>query len=100
KKTYSSRDSPLVTHANTNLPICSLNIGERTGPVVFCNLWPYVKEVFNCYDYKLEVKADVSCSIRVFEISSARAAKIYSKRWINREWEQQSTVRSYFMTFV
>ncbi|OCK72658.1 hypothetical protein K432DRAFT_316003, partial [Lepidopterella palustris CBS 459.81] len=44
-----------VTHANTNLPICSLNIGERTGPVVFCNLWPYVKGRGKYADYKVRV---------------------------------------------
>ena len=40
KKNNSSRDSQLVTHVNTNLPVYSLSTGERTGSSVFCNLWP------------------------------------------------------------
>jgi hypothetical protein len=43
-KTYSSRDSLLVTHVTTNLPVRSLNRAERTGRLVFFDLWPYVEE--------------------------------------------------------
>jgi hypothetical protein len=42
KKTYNSRDSPMVTHSNTNLPVRSLCTGERTGPAAFSDLWSYV----------------------------------------------------------
>ena len=37
--TYNSRDSLLVTHATTGRPIHGLNIGERTGTVIFHDLW-------------------------------------------------------------
>ena len=43
-KTYNRRDSLLVTHATTSRPIHGLNIGERTGTVVFHDLWSYVTE--------------------------------------------------------
>jgi hypothetical protein len=42
-KTYNSRYSLVVTHPTTNLPIYSLNMGERTGSLVLCSLWSYVK---------------------------------------------------------
>lgn len=45
-KTYSRQDSPMVTHLTTNYPICSLNMAERTGCLVFYNLWPYVRRTF------------------------------------------------------
>ena len=41
-KTYDSRYSLVVTHPTTNLPICSLNMGERTGSLVLYSLWSYV----------------------------------------------------------
>ncbi|OCK76078.1 hypothetical protein K432DRAFT_262093, partial [Lepidopterella palustris CBS 459.81] len=41
-KTYNTWDSPLVTHANTSQALLDLNIGERTGPVVFLEEWSYV----------------------------------------------------------
>ncbi|RPA75204.1 hypothetical protein BJ508DRAFT_23526 [Ascobolus immersus RN42] len=41
-KTYSTRDSCVVTHRSTNLAIRSLTKGERTGSRIFFNLWPYV----------------------------------------------------------
>jgi hypothetical protein len=44
-KTYNSRYSLMVTHSTTNLPICSLCKGERTGSPVLCNLWSYVKDI-------------------------------------------------------
>ena len=34
----------MVTHPTTNLPIYSLYMGERTGSLVFCSLWSYVKQ--------------------------------------------------------
>ena len=42
KKTYNSRDSLVVTHPTTNLPISSLCMAERTGCPVFLSLWSYV----------------------------------------------------------
>ncbi len=42
KKTYNSRYSPIVTDLTTELPIYSLNMGERTGSLVLCSLWSYV----------------------------------------------------------
>ena len=41
-KTYSTKDSRVVTHRSTNLAIRSLTMGERTGSRIFFNLWPYV----------------------------------------------------------
>ncbi|RPA86061.1 hypothetical protein BJ508DRAFT_349663 [Ascobolus immersus RN42] len=42
QKTYSTKDSRMVTHRGTNLAIRSLTMGERTGSRIFFNLWPYV----------------------------------------------------------
>ena len=44
-KTYSRRDSLVVTDPTTSLPINSLCMAERTGCPVVCCLWPYVKEI-------------------------------------------------------
>jgi hypothetical protein len=44
-KTYSSRDSPVVTHLTTNPPVCRLSSVDRTGNAALYNLWPYVKVV-------------------------------------------------------
>ena len=44
-KTYSSRDSHVVTHRSTNLPFNCLCMAERTGCPVFSWLWPYVQEI-------------------------------------------------------
>ncbi|RPA70985.1 hypothetical protein BJ508DRAFT_218616, partial [Ascobolus immersus RN42] len=44
-KTYSTKDSRVVTHRSTNLAIRSLTMGERTGSRIFFNLWPYVPTV-------------------------------------------------------
>ncbi len=44
-KTYNSRYSPIVTDLTTNLPIYSLDMGERTGSLVLCSLWSYVTEI-------------------------------------------------------
>lgn len=41
---YSTRDSRLVTHDNTNLAVGWLSLGERTGSRVLIRLWPYVLE--------------------------------------------------------
>ena len=41
-KTYSRRDSQMVTHSNTSCPIQCLCMAERTGCPVFTDLWPYV----------------------------------------------------------
>ncbi|RPA81305.1 hypothetical protein BJ508DRAFT_239033 [Ascobolus immersus RN42] len=41
-KTYSTKDSRVVTHRSTNLAIRSLTMGERTGSRIFFNLWRYV----------------------------------------------------------
>jgi hypothetical protein len=32
----------VVTHLTTNPPVCSLNMVDRTGNLVFYNLWPNV----------------------------------------------------------
>ncbi|RPA79480.1 hypothetical protein BJ508DRAFT_348234 [Ascobolus immersus RN42] len=42
RKTYSTKDSHVVTHRSTNLAIRSLTMGERTGSRMIFNLWPYV----------------------------------------------------------
>ena len=42
EKTYSTRDSLVVTHPTTSLAIRGLSMGERTGSRVFHYLWPYV----------------------------------------------------------
>ncbi|AEO65113.1 uncharacterized protein THITE_34490, partial [Thermothielavioides terrestris NRRL 8126] len=42
KKTYSTRDSLVVTDPTTDLAVGSLSRGERTGSRVFYRLWPYV----------------------------------------------------------
>jgi hypothetical protein len=42
-KTYDSRDSPVVTHLTTGLPVRCLNRAERTGSLVFNVLWSYVE---------------------------------------------------------
>ena len=44
-KTYSSRDSHVVTHRSTNLPFNCLCMAERTGCPVFSWLWPYVLQI-------------------------------------------------------
>jgi hypothetical protein len=49
-KTYNSRYSLVVTHPTTNLPIYSLNMGERTGSLVLCSLWSYVT-VISLFQY-------------------------------------------------
>ncbi len=41
-KTYSRRDSPVVTDLSTNLPIRGLIQDERTGIHALLCLWPYV----------------------------------------------------------
>ena len=51
QKTYNSRYSLVVTHPTTNLPIYSLYMGERTGSLVLCNLWSYVKEEAHFENY-------------------------------------------------
>jgi hypothetical protein len=45
KKTYNTRDSPVVTHPSTNLAVTGLSMGERTGSRVFQYLWSYVEEL-------------------------------------------------------
>ena len=41
-KTYSRRDSHVVTHRSTKRPISCLSTRERTGSAVLSCLWPYV----------------------------------------------------------
>ena len=61
----------MVTHLSTNLTIYSLDMGERTGSLVFYNLWPYVKTRGH-----LEY---ISSSLSIFSVSaSAVAVKIPS----------------------
>ena len=40
---YGSGDSLLVTHATTDPPIGALYMGERTGTLTLCHLWPYMR---------------------------------------------------------
>ena len=44
-KTYNRRDSQMVTHSSTSLPVQCLCTAERTGCPVFTDLWSYV---FGC----------------------------------------------------
>ena len=44
KKTYNTRDSPVVTDPSTSLALTCLSMGERTGSRVFKWIWSYVKE--------------------------------------------------------
>ena len=37
-KTYSSEDSPMVTHLTTSSPVQGLSTGERTGSSIFLDL--------------------------------------------------------------
>ncbi|KAJ9148216.1 hypothetical protein NKR19_g5980 [Coniochaeta hoffmannii] len=39
RKTYNTRDSPVVTHPSTSLAIVCLSMGERTGSRVLRHLW-------------------------------------------------------------
>ena len=55
KSTYGSRYSLVVTHPTTNLPICSLNMGERTGSLVLYSLWSYV-EALALFKYILKAR--------------------------------------------
>jgi hypothetical protein len=41
-ETYNTRDSLVVTDPTTNLAVCSLAMGEQTGPRVLYILWSYV----------------------------------------------------------
>ena len=43
-KTYNSRDSLVVTHPTTSLPIWGLCMAERTGCPILLSLWSYVTE--------------------------------------------------------
>ena len=54
-KTYSTRDSPVVTHPSTSLAIACLSMGERTGSRVLRHLWPYVNVEMGDFDYIVEV---------------------------------------------
>ena len=45
-KTYNSRDSLMVTHSTTNLPIWCLCMAERTGCPFLTSLWSYVTAKF------------------------------------------------------
>ena len=42
KKTYNTRDSPVVTDPSTSLALTCLSMGERTGSRVFKWIWSYV----------------------------------------------------------
>ena len=42
-KIYNSRDSLVVTHLTTSLPVHCLNMAERTGSLAFSVLWSYMK---------------------------------------------------------
>jgi hypothetical protein len=51
KKTYSTRDSLVVTGPITGLALTSLSMEERTGFRVLSWEWPYVKERTTILDY-------------------------------------------------
>ena len=74
-KTYNSQDSLLVTHATTNWPIRSLNMAERTGCLVFYDLWSYVIVMV----VKLFIYPDSTCSssgIRQLELPGRKLWRI------------------------
>ena len=53
KKTYNTRDSPVVTDPSTSLALTCLSMGERTGSRVFKWIWSYVifvtfERVYQC----------------------------------------------------
>ena len=52
-KTYSTRDSLVVTHPTTSLAVTirGLSMGERTGSRVFHHLWRYVLVTPCAVDY-------------------------------------------------
>ena len=51
-KTYNSAYSQVVTYLTTSPPIYSLNMGERTGSLVFYSLCSYVKGICRrCFIY-------------------------------------------------
>ena len=56
-ETYNIRDSLVVTDPTTSLTLRSLCVGERTGPSIFCELWPYVPELNAGLTYKGKAKA-------------------------------------------
>ncbi|KAH7031852.1 hypothetical protein B0J12DRAFT_681476 [Macrophomina phaseolina] len=63
----------MVTHLSTNWPVRSLNIGERTGSVIFCDLWSYVKVRRAMLNYNPRFKAGkgaVTMLFRPFAASS------------------------------
>src|ERR1700753_1649146 len=85
-KTYNSRDSLLVNHAITNLPVRSFNMGERTGPLVLSDLWSYVKDTGLNILYKghcdpsTSVKNEtVGCIGRIFSAASLLASATMPK---------------------
>ena len=43
KKTYNTKDSPVVTDLSTSLALTSLTRGERTGSRIVSWMWSYVK---------------------------------------------------------
>ena len=53
KKTYNTRDSPVVTHLSTSLAISSLSRAERTGCRVLYCLWSYVTVWYQNYNFML-----------------------------------------------
>ncbi|OCK72996.1 hypothetical protein K432DRAFT_450878, partial [Lepidopterella palustris CBS 459.81] len=75
---YNTWDSPLVTHANTSQALLDLNIGERTGPVVFLEEWSYVERAANMLCFMalnlgasglwivVEVEVEASTYLRVY----------------------------------
>ena len=68
-KTYSRRDSQMVTHSNTSRPIQCLCMAERTGCPVFTDLWPYVLLVVRSIPMSLALKPPGS---RVWPIKMSR----------------------------
>ena len=72
-KTYSTRDSHVVTHRSTNLAVSCLCMPERTGWPVFNCLWPYVPTGAN-FGYMINSNEEV--------VSSSSSSRIVKNRTI------------------
>ena len=83
-KTINSRYSHLVTHDNTNLPVCSLSTGERTGSSVFCNLWSIVRvlRLKIVYDFWVFGLTAVASAFAEFQVLFSAEARRWQQRAI------------------
>ena len=83
KITYNSRDSLVVTHPTTNLPIWGLCMAERTGCPILLNLWSYVKLLESIQQHILlfaaireNIKRAYSFLPPLYKVISSRSVKI------------------------